>query len=491
VKSLRKVVILGGGLAGWAAAAGLARSLRGAPLQILVADALPKDDEPLAEYTLPATSAYFDLLELNEAAVLGDTRAIPRLGTAFSNWPRDGERRLRAFGRYGANIGFIPFHHYASRRRLAGRPLAFDAYSANAVAAQQGRFVRANDGGSSPVARLEYALCMDRADCTALLRRHALAAGVRELRGELTGVARYSDGGIEALLLTDNSRIDGDLFLDCSGPTARLLETELAVRISRETSALRCNRLLSVRTTAHPALMLQCAVLQDAWLLEVPLAGGGCRMLLYSEEYLDTGEAESRLRASPEIDESGTCVSTPLLRGMRERPWAHNCIALGAAAGIPEPLITSELHWLQKDILRLLRLFPADASDAAVAQEYNAQALQGYMSANDYLLINYATVASSDSAFWRMPSMPESFERRRALFTSSGRVIVGENETFSPDEWAAAWLSAGVWPEAFDPLLERMSDEQLDTHFEKLEQAIARGVAAMPEIPAPLAGRNP
>lgn len=480
--SLRKVVIVGAGLAGWAAAAALARSLRGLPVGIsVVRSAAPAEDLPV-EYTLPSTPGFLAGLGLDEMTLLRHAGGAHRLGTEFIDWPAAGRRSARWFGQHGANIGFIPFHHYAVRRRIAGRPLDFDACSANAVAARAGRFGQPA-GATSLAARIEYGLCLDRAACSGMLRRIALNAGVSEAAGTLAGITRREDGGIASLLLSDDVSIDGDLFLDCSGHTASVIGAEMGVTVPDDPANLPFDRVLAAPAKQLPVLATRCTALDGAWLLDVPVAYGGCHLLFYAQEQTDDATATELLQAARNVGESAACATHPLTRGPREAAWRHNCVGIGAAAGMPVPLLASELHWIQEDIGRLLRLLPGEAAAARVAQQYNSQRLQSHANFRDYLLVLYAATESATATASR-PEMPKSFRRRRTLFECSGRVTMQEHETFSAGEWAAAWLSAGIWPDAYDPLLERMSSADLDAHFERFAAAIARDVAALPDYPA-------
>jgi len=483
---IRKIVILGGGLAGWTAAAGMSNSLRGSGVSVIVVDASTSADEPLAEYTLPATLKFFEYLGMREADLVRETSATYRLGTEFRGWPLHAPRRLRPFGAHGANIGFIPFHHFAVRARQAGESIDFNAFSMNAAAARRGRFAHAPPQSRGSLPGLEYGLCMDRPQCTRLLRRYALAAGVAEICSPVDGVYRRNDDGfVESLLLSDGNSIDGELFIDCSGPQALLIGETLEIGFVDWSASLPCNRMLTVTTgvDASLATVLRCTAAADGWMLEIPLQQRTVAGMLFAARNLNEETAIARLVTAGRLDASLRPIVTRFRNGHRVRFWDRNCIALGSAAGSVEPLIFSELHLLQNGISRLMRMFPDTACDARVAEEFNSETRDEFENARDYLMINYSVPASRDSAFWRSAcNAPRSasFRRKHELFRSSGRLVSRENELFSTAEWAAAWISADLWPQAYDPLLDRMDAAQLGEHFSRMSAAIDAAATNLP-----------
>jgi tryptophan halogenase len=439
------------------------------------------------EYTLPATLKFFEYLGMREVDVMRDTSATYRLGTEFRDWPERGDRRLRPFGTHGGHIGFIPFHHFASRMRQSGEPVDFNAFSLNAVAARRGRFAHAPPGSQGLLSRLEYGLCLDRLQCAHLLRRYALASGVSELHGTVAGVYRRdSDGFIESLLFEDGDSVAGDLFIDCSGDQAWLIGETLEVDYLDWSACLPCNRMLSVVTEADLSLapLPRCAAADDGWMLQVPLRKRAVAIMLFAHRHLSEEAAAARLLTAVGPQAAAKPVLSRFTNGRRARFWERNCIALGSAAGSLEPSIFSEFHLVQSGVNRLMRMFPDAACDARLAEEYNCETQRELENARDYLLINYSAPTRRDSEFWKAASpapRSASFQRRLDVFGSSGRLVSLENETFSTAEWAAAWISADLWPETSDPLLDRMDAARLNDHFSRMSAAIDAAVRNLPD----------
>lgn len=484
------VVIVGGGLAGWTAAASLANSMRGGFVQVTVADVLPPESAVQAEYLRPSTLAFFRHLGIRESDVLAETDAALRLGTGLADWPRPGARCVLPFGKLGAHIGFIPFHHYLVKRRLSGQPAAFADYSINAVAAQRGRFTRPSASATQAAANVDYGLTLDRQACRNLLRRYALQTGVKEVHGALGEIDCHADGRIRALTLDGERTLAGDLFFDCSGDIALLAGGVLGEPANHGAGALPADRMLSVSAKKSPSLLLQCSVQDGAWRVAAALGNRSVYSLIYSSARLADDAAASQLTALPGAAADEGSALTPLPQGTRARPWTGNCVALGAAAGLPVPLLVSELHWLAAAMRHFLQLFPGDVTADGVRQEFNAAHRARFDAFHDYLSLLYATAQRNGNPAFADVAMPPSLRSRRELFRCAGRRPASDVDEPTHDEWVTAWLSAGTWPESFDPLLGRMPDSELDNHFARLAAAIDSEVQRMDEVAPPFGVTN-
>ncbi|HZW60072.1 MAG TPA: tryptophan 7-halogenase [Woeseiaceae bacterium] len=484
---IRRVVVLGGGLAGWAAAAGIAHSLRGSGVSITVVDTPRSRREPRAVRTLPGSLAFFRHLGIGERDLLLQADAHYCLGTEFRDWPAEGQRRLRAFGAYGADIGFIPFHHYLVRSRAAGgTAVDINAYSVSAAAAAAGRFAHAPPDARTLVAQLAYGLCFDSRDAAALLRRYAERHGVQRVASEMTTALRHdATGCIASLHLADGRSVGGDLFIDCSNADAALLGATLQVGIEADAALLPCDRLYEFACDRHGAAAprTDCTLTERAWLVATPLQRHTVTACLCPDGALD-GAGAAALAARHGAAVNGTAaLSYRFANGRRQRAWHLNCIALGDAAGALEPLAVHSFDRVQSGIARLLRMFPRTACDTQLAEEYNRLTRLEFEHMRDYLLVSYELPAARPAGFRTRPGAgrePSSYARRRALFAATGRHAADDDDTFDRHAWVAAWLAAGLWPAQHDPLLDRMDPAGLDSHFTRLREAIAAAVAALP-----------
>jgi tryptophan halogenase len=265
---------------------------------------------------------------------------------------------------------------------------------------------------------------------------------------------------------------------------------------------LPCDRMLSFATEPDPlpATLMHCTATDYGWMLRVPLQQRSAATMLFASRLFNVETAVDRAVAEYRPQSDAAPIVTRFRNGPRTHFWDRNCIALGAAAGSIEPLVFSELHLVQSAVMRLARMFPDTACDPGIAREYNNETREEFENARDYLTVYYRFDGQRDSAFWQAAgSAPASaaLRRKHALFRSSGGVLLLENETFPAAAWVAAWISAGVWPQGYHPLLDRMDAAELTAHFAKMSSAIDAAAAQLPlhdacigELPGQCSGKH-
>lgn len=219
---IRDVVVAGGGITGWSAAAALKRRLPRLEVTVL---ALAPPPDALADRigsTLPSILGFHEDMGLREEDAVLRTGSSFRLGTRFEDWVEGLPDYVHAYARHGRPFGTASFHQHWVRAAQAGTAAPFDRHSPAAVLARAGRFVRPADEPDALVGGFEYGLQIDPATYAGMMRAFALHGGVRERQGELQGVRLRGDGFVDALALDDGGSLTADLFVDCTGPSARL-----------------------------------------------------------------------------------------------------------------------------------------------------------------------------------------------------------------------------------------------------------------------------
>lgn len=481
-----RIVIVGGGLEGWTAAAGISHSLQGTGVAISVIDIPGLINVEPAQYTLPESLEFLQHIGIGEDDVLKEAGATFRLGTELHNLRSEGDETLRAFGPYGANIGFVLFHHFATRQHRAGVPIDFNAYSPNAVAAREKKFIRNPEENDKRLPPLTYGLHLNTDKFIKLLRGRAEQSGVDVILGQPRDILQAPDTGtIEAVVLTDDRRVDGNMFVDCSGEAAIVIGESLGVPFVDWSHWLPCDRRVNVTTKGKSDMrpLLHCTATDSGWILQAPLQYRTANQLLYSSACSSDEQASNEL-ISFLGDASADALAIGETRsGHRRQCWMKNCVAFGSAAGRVEPLDVSDFHLIQSSVSRLMRLFPSQNFEPPLAAEYNRQTQDEYECLRDFTLLNYLASDWRDTRFWRRSRGAESvgsLRRRLGLFLSRGRLSLGEHETHSRDAWIAAFITAGFWPADNDPLLDCMDNAQLEAHFDAMRTAITGAVSVMP-----------
>ena len=483
---IARIIIAGGGLEGWTAACGLAHALHGTGVSIAVIEVPRLVNVDPAQYTLPESLAYLRSIGIDEDELIRETGATFRLGTALRGLKAEQETLLRPFGVTGANIGFIHFHHLATRLRLDGDNVDINALSPNATAAACNRFRRPSDEeakGSPPVA---YGLSLNTDKLIALLRANGVSKCVEIIEGQPTDVVRASDGSHIASVIVDGERrVEGDFFIDCTGESALLIREAMDVPYVDWSHWLPCDRRVNVTTKGRPDMppVLRTTATDSGWLVQAPLQYRTANQLSYSSQVTSDEEASNFLVERLGDADADALAFGETRNGHRQQFWSGNCVAIGTAAGRVEAVEVSDFHLVERAVTRLVELLPTRRIEPAPAREYNRATRDEYECLRDYLQLNYIASEWRDTPFWKLSRGAEAntaLAERVDLFQSRGRVLLCENESFDRDGWVAALLSAGISPRGYDPLLDSMNLAELMAHFGAMRSAIQRAVEAWP-----------
>ncbi|HEY0414122.1 MAG TPA: tryptophan halogenase family protein [Allosphingosinicella sp.] len=464
-RAVRKVVIVGGGTAGWMAAAALARFLPG-QAEVRLVESEEIGTVGVGEATIPQLRLFNQGLGLDEDEFVRATAGTFKLGIEFVGWGGGDDRYIHAFGTIGRDLGLIPFHHYWLRHRAEGGVTSLWDYSASAAAAAQNRFGRSEERPDRLPSGLAHAFHFDASLYAACLRRYAEARGVRRTEGKVAQVPlRSADGTIEAVVLEGGERIEGDLFLDCSGFRGLLIEQALATGYEDWSRWLPCDRALAVPCEAGGELtpVTRATAREAGWQWRIPLQHRTGNGHVYCSAFTSDEEAARVLLAN--LDGPALADPRPLrfVTGKRRKAWNRNCVALGLAGGFMEPLESTSIHLVQSGIARLLQLFPGQGVVEAEIDEYNRQTDAEWLSIRDFLVFHY-WANRRDGEFWRAcrdMAVPESLTRRVELFRANGRIFRNSEELFAEVGWLQVMLGQGIVPAGYHPFADQLSAGQL------------------------------
>ena len=478
---IRDVVVAGGGLLGWSAATALRRKLPA--LRVTVLPLAPPPDALVERIgsTLPSIVEFHGDIGLDNREVLLRAGCGLRLGSEFDGWNGDHSAYVHAYDRYGQPFGTASFHIHWVREAKLGSTQPFDRYSPAAAMARAGRFVLPEADPASPLAHFGFGLALDPIAYPQMLRAYALHLGAIERPGGLAGVQlRGADGFIEALTLDDGSVLAADLFVDCTGPRA-LLRGALDQAFEDWSQWLPCDRLLfaDAAAPADPSPLDRCIAHDAGWRW---VADGRARTshgLAYASADLDEDRGADLLRRA-----AGIAPDAPvgIRQGRRPEPWLRNCVAIGDAATMVEPLEWTNLHLAHNAIDRLVAMMPDRDCAAVELWDYNRQCAAETDRVRDFLALHYAA-SSRDAPFWRRlreTAPPPSLAHTLRLFAARGRLPFYEEETFTRDSWLAVLLGQGVLPRRTDPLIDVVPRIESERAMAALREAIGRLVPTLP-----------
>jgi tryptophan 7-halogenase len=485
-RPIGRLVIVGGGTAGWMMAAAAARMLDDGRRQILLVESDAIGTVGVGEATIPPILAFNRQLGIDEAEFVAATRATYKLGIAFSGWGRPGDCYLHPFGSHGQDFEGIDFHQVWLKHRNAPGVGGIEAYWISAVAAAKGRFAWPAADPRSPLAQMSYAYHFDAGLYAALLRKRAEAGGVRRVEGAITGVERNpATGHVDAVVLADGRRVEGDLFVDCSGFRSLLLGEAMEVPFVDWSHWLPCDRALAVPCArVDPLLPYTRATARPAgWQWRIPLQHRTGNGHVWSSSFMDTAEAEQLLLQGLDAEPADTPRALRFKAGRRARMWDGNVVALGLAAGFLEPLESTSIHLIQSGIQKLLALFP-DSGFAAVERDaYNRLMLAQFDAIRDFIILHYKATDRRGEPFWehvRAMAVPDSLAEKLELFRQKGRLFRYEDDLFSVPSWVAVLLGQNVVPQGFSPLVDSLDDERVVAALQALRRGYAAAVDAMP-----------
>ncbi|MBC8027838.1 MAG: tryptophan 7-halogenase [Steroidobacteraceae bacterium] len=489
---LSSIVIVGGGTAGWMAAAALARvldfSVTSRPVSIRLVESDEIGTVGVGEATVPHLRAFNETLRIDETEFVRAVRGTFKLGIQFVDWGRVGDRYVHGFGSIGHDYRALPFFQYWLKLHLAGEAATLDDYSLNTAAAPTGKFFAgASDvPPESPLARIAYAYHFDAGLYAQFLRRYAETRGVKRIEGEVVDVSlRPADGFIESITLKSGERLAADLFVDCSGFRGLLIEQALKTGYDDWRHWLPCDRAVAVPSEkTHPATPFTRSTARPAgWQWRIPLQHRTGNGYVYSSAHTSDDEARALLLAN--LD--GTPLADPrVLRfttGRRRKMWNRNCVALGLASGFLEPLESTSIYLIQSGIARLISMLPDRHMNPALQDEYNAEAAFEIERIRDFLILHYNATERRDSDFWnyvRTMPIPDTLAAKIALFRDSGRFYRDGEEMFALTSWVQVMIGQRIVPAGYHPLVDAVSASELVKLVEGVRGVITSCVAAMP-----------
>lgn len=484
-KTFHRVVIAGGGTAGWMMAA-LMGKLLGKRLDIKLVESEEIGTVGVGEATIPALLTFHNLLGINEAEFMAATNATFKLGINFEGWKAIGEDYFHSFGSTGNDHWSAGFQHFWLKGREMGLSRPYTDYNPETVAAFANRFAHVQRGA------LNYAYHLDASRYAKFLRAMSEANGVQRIEGKIARVLKHEvdagaarAGDIAALQMEDGSRIEGDLFIDCTGFRSLLLGEALGVGYEDWSYWLPCDRAVAVQTASVREAWpyTRSIAHRFGWQWRIPLQNRVGNGLVYSSKELSDADAPDMLLQNVE----GEAMTKPrLIRftpGQRDKVWERNCVAVGLAGGFVEPLESTSIHLIQRHAIRLMQLFPAGGISQADVDEFNLQSKRDLEHIRDFIVLHYHVNARNDSALWKhvreMELLP-SLRHRIELFRETGRVFRPSDELFAENSWIQVMMGQGITPQRHHPVADLMGREELQKFLSDIEVRAQRLVASLP-----------
>ncbi len=474
-----RVVVAGGGTAGWMTAAALARTL-GPVIDLTLVESDAIGTVGVGESTIPPIVLFNRLLGIKEAEFMRATQATFKLGIMFENWKAVGARYFHSFGNTGKDHWSAGFQHFWLHGQTQGHHQSYDDYCLELKAAAAGKFAHL------PEDRMNYAYQLDSSLYAAFLRRLAEADGCNRIEGRIASVELDGEtGDIAALRLDGDRHIEGDLFIDCTGFRALLIEGALHAGYDDWSHWLACDGAVAIQTAnVRPSVPYTRAIAHEAgWQWRIPLQHRAGNGIVYCSRYMSQDAALERLLGSIE----GKTLTEPnrirFTTGARRKQWHRNCIAIGLSSGFMEPLESTSIHLIQRAVLRVVRMLPTCRPSARDIAEFNDQQFTDMEQIRDFLILHYKATERRDSPFWHhcaAMEIPETLAHKIELFRETGRVFRRNEELFVENSWVQVMMGQGIMPQTYHPVAAKLTGAELTYLLQSLRDGVTRTVDSLP-----------
>jgi len=486
--AIETIVIVGGGTAGWMAAAALSRIRAGRRVNINLIESEEIKTVGVGEATIPPFLDFIRLLGINESELLANVQGSFKLGIQFVNWGNIGESYIHPFGNYGYQMEGVSFHHIWHKFKQAGDNRPIQVFNIETMAAHMGRFARTEDYVTDDLPPINYAYHLDAIAFAKFLRGYAEKRGVIRKEGKVIDVNLNPENGyVTSLTMENGDLIEGDLFIDCSGFRGLVIEQALKTGYDDWTSLLPCNRAVALpcfradgsgplpytRATAHKA----------GWQWQVPLQKRNGNGHVYCSEFMSDDEALdillNNIAGKPEADPNYLRFVT----GRRKKFWNKNVVALGLAAGFMEPLESTSIHLVNTGINKLISLLSLDGITKAQEDAFNRLTGKEYERIRDFLILHYNATKRDDSEFWnycRTMEVPSSLLEKVELFKLNGQIFREDDELFTETSWAAVMMGQGIAMNGHNAMADSLKGIELNKEYDGIEKSIQFVVQHMP-----------
>jgi tryptophan halogenase len=483
---IREVVIVGGGTAGWMAAAALGKVLNHEyRIRLIESDEI--GTVGVGEATIPLIKLFNSALELDEQEFVRRTKGSFKLGIEFVNWGRLGDSYIHGFGKIGQDLGVVPFYQYWLKLQQLGEAGHLDDYSINSAAARANKFLPArSDRPNSPMADIAYAYHFDAGLYARFLRGYAENRGVQRIEGKVASVQQNGENGfIESVTLESGECVAGQLFVDCSGFRGLLIEQTLRTGYIDWTHWLPCNRAVAVPCESAGPITpyTRSTARQAGWQWRIPLQHRVGNGHVFSNDFISEDEATGTLMANLEGKPLADPRVLKFVTGKRRKFWNKNVVAVGLSSGFMEPLESTSIHLIQSAIARLTAFFPHSGFNEIEINEFNAHSDLEFDRIRDFLILHYHATERTDTPFWnyvRTMDIPDGLRQKMNLFRANGRTFREGNELFAEPSWVQVMHGQRMRPDGYHGLVDAHSLEAARKHVNTVRAVIANCVEAMP-----------
>lgn len=473
-----EIVVLGGGTAGFMTAASLCYRLKNLGVNVTLIESPDIGTIGVGEATVPAIKRFFESLELNIADLMRKTNATFKLGIEFQNWAKPNHTFFHPFGRYGINAGEIGFQHIFQLLKNQGEIDGLKAYSLGTEIALQNRFGMPNPNPKNDFEVFDWAIHFDAHLFANYLREFALSHGLKHVQGKVKEVIKNDKGAIEKLKLENETEFKADLFIDCSGMRAVLLQGALETGYYDWRKYLPCDSAVAIGCN-HAASDISSYTRSRAqiagWTWRIPLQNRIGNGYVYCSEFISDEDALGKLTSELDSAPINQPNFVKYITGHAKKIWNKNCVAIGLSAGFLEPLESTSISLIQIGIDKLIDFWPDKEIDDCLIDEYNRVSAEEYQRIRDFIILHYKANGRVGEKFWdycRNMEIPADLKNKIENFKARGRFVQYNWESFFDPSWHAMYEGFGIDIKSLNPLCALLDNNELVTSARMIREDV-------------------
>ncbi|GAA0822620.1 tryptophan 7-halogenase [Colwellia asteriadis] len=483
--AIKKFVIVGGGTAGWLAAATLGNIFRHSEVTVELVESEDVGIIGVGEASLPSLLKIIEDLGIDQVDFIQKTQATFKWGIQFKDWYNKGSSFFHPFGKLGQTIDGHNFYQCWLKSKHEGDQTPLMAHSPETVLSEHNRFFLPFNAMNTPLASANYGLHIDAVLVGRYLRDFAKQAGVKRVIGHVEAVTKNEADFISKLILKDGQEVAGDFFIDCTGFQGLLIEGALQTGYDDWSQYLPCNRAVTVQTENidEPTPYTVSTAREAGWTWCIPLQHRTGNGYVFCDKYCSDEQAIATLLNSVKGEIIGTPRVIPFVTGIRNKAWHKNCLALGLAQGFLEPLESTAIHLVSKTLALFIRNFPEKDCNSVLINEFNRRVRTDYEEIRDFIILHYCTTEREDSEFWRWcknMDIPKTLQDKLEYFKVSGELIPGVEELFQPTSWYAILTGMNIIPQSYNTTIDALDYQKLQLSLHKGKEALLTVVKQQP-----------